>query len=533
MGVVTVLSKFILLGLGSAQIIKDPLVKVVRDFDAEIAAALPAPQRYSLTKWPEEDIHRRGMPSDVAWRGSVYEPGSRFYCGDDFSIYNATFDDCPEPWLVGHCAKAKMDREASMNLLARLPSGARAAISDLLVAAFDEGLIVQHFKQNSALFGGDFLPADTIKMLAAVMYHGYPGIPMDEFINAVAADTCVADEPAANNLRRDGTYGRAIESGLTVAVYLKINAQPPLDASCMRNQLDVLQPILNRLWDAKTGCPNKVAPKLIRHKGILFPNGLGELGSDPVSGAKPTEVTQWDKYEGVPDYCWALAQRKRSDGRVYCTADRLDVFNVTYSDCIDQDPWAICRCNDAQQSVDTMVEKFGRVPAGLRSRVRHLIAFEDKTPGGLHVSPWNIIAVFGNVKDSVYMHESSHCTDRDFYKSEAFLKAKDLDTCWPSDYSKSSDRELFAETGVAYLYDNSGKRLLERGYDPSCLANGLKALGEHAGSEFQKGSQCFKREPNSKIVFPEDEEVATAAGNLRAAKIDADLDGNFEIETFA
>ncbi|KAL2375908.1 hypothetical protein RJ035_008203 [Blastomyces gilchristii] len=279
-----------------------------------------------------------------------------------------------------------------MNLLARLPSGDRATISDLLVAAFDQGLVVQHFKGNSALFGSSFRQVDAIKMLVVVMFHGYPGIPMDEFINAVAADTCVADEPAAKELeRRDG-------------------------ASCMRNQLNLLQPILNRLWDAKTGCPNKVAPKLIRHKGILFPNGLGELGSDPISGANPTEVTQWDKSEGVPDYFWALAQRKRN-------------------------------------------------------------------------------------------------------------------TYWPSDYFKSSDRELFAETGVAYLYDNSGKTLLERGYDPSCLANGLKALGEHAGSEFQKGSKCFKREPNSKIDFPKDE-VAPAAGNLRVARIDAELDGDFGIETF-
>ncbi|OJD23636.1 hypothetical protein ACJ73_05014 [Blastomyces percursus] len=74
MGVVTVLSQFILLGLASAQIIKDPLVNEVRHLDAEIAAALPGPQKYSLEKWPEEDIHRRGMPSDSAWGGSVYEP---------------------------------------------------------------------------------------------------------------------------------------------------------------------------------------------------------------------------------------------------------------------------------------------------------------------------------------------------------------------------------------------------------------------------------------------------------------------------
>lgn len=55
MGVVTVLSQFILLGLASAQIIKNPLIRAVKDLDAKFAAALPAPQKYSLETWPEED----------------------------------------------------------------------------------------------------------------------------------------------------------------------------------------------------------------------------------------------------------------------------------------------------------------------------------------------------------------------------------------------------------------------------------------------------------------------------------------------
>ncbi|EEH09528.1 hypothetical protein HCBG_03065 [Histoplasma capsulatum G186AR] len=527
MGLVTVLSQLMLLGLASSQIVKDPLMERVRDLDGEFAAALPDPQKYTLKTWPAEDITRRGMPPDIAWGGSVNEPQSRFYCRDDFSIYNVTFPDCPEPWLVGHCAKAEMDREASMNLIARLPSGARAAISDLLVVALEKGLVLRHGQGNSALFGGVFRPADSLKMLATAMYHGYPGIPNDDFVKAVAADTCVGDKPAADNLKKDGSYRTAIESGLMIAAYLKI-VKPPLDASCMRNQLNVLEPILNKLWDAKTGCPNKVAPKLIQHKSVLFRNGLGELGSDPIQGAKSTEVTKWDKSEGVPEYCWKMAEGKRDDGRVRCTADRLDVYNVTYSDCLDQDPWAICRCNDAQQSLDKMVEYFGRVPAGLRSRVRHLIAFEDNSPGGVRVGPWNIIAIYGDASDSVYMHESGHCTDRDFSRSEAFQKAKAADSCWPSEYSRSNDRELFAELGVAYLYDNSGKTLRERGYDASCLGNELKALGEYVGSEYKKGSKCFKREPNSKIIHP----AEAQAGRIEATTMSEEFDGTVEIETF-
>ncbi|OJD10755.1 hypothetical protein AJ78_08317 [Emergomyces pasteurianus Ep9510] len=206
---------------------------------------------------------------------------------------------------------------------------------------------------------------------------------------------------------------------------------------------------------------------------------------------------------------WAMKE-KRDDGNVNCAADHLNVYNVTFSDCSDQDPWAVCHCDNAQESVKSMSEKFDRVPAGLQSRVCHLVAFENKTPGGVAVRPWNIIALYGDVQDSVYMHESRHCTDRGFSESEAFLKAKELDTCWPSDYSKSSDHELFAEIGVAYLYDKSGKTLHERGFDSSCLSNGLKALSDHAGSEYEKGSKCFKREPNVKIVHSSKIGVASA-----------------------
>ncbi|OAX80489.1 hypothetical protein ACJ72_05176 [Emergomyces africanus] len=390
-----------------------------------------------------------------------------------------------------------------MNLLARLPPSARGIISDLLVAKYEKDYIIRHIGDNSALFCGQFRPADAVKVIATAMYQEVEGSLMNEFKRAVAADTCVSDENAADQLKSDGSHGRAMEDGFVITAYLKI-AKPSLDASCMSNQLKLLNPILNKYWDTP-GCPNKIPPKLIKHKGILFPDGLGSLReTGPISGAEPTEIIQWEKSEGVPEYCWRMSQDKRDDGNVWCTADRLNVYNVTYSDCPDQDPWAMCHCTDAQQSVKAMTENFGRVPAGLRSRVRHVIAFENNSPGGVRVGPWNIIAIYGDVQYSVYMHESGHCTDRGFSTSEAFLKAKELDTCWPSDYSKSSNAELFAEMGVAYLYDKSGKTLRERGFDPSCLSKGLKALGDHAGSDYVKGSKCFKREPNSKIVHPDE-----------------------------
>ncbi|OJD15348.1 hypothetical protein AJ78_04393 [Emergomyces pasteurianus Ep9510] len=495
-----ILSQLIWLGLASAQITKLPLVRDIEDLNSDFAASLPVPQKYTLTPWTEDDI-KEGIPDTYEWGQSLYVPQSNFYCKDDFTIYNVTFPDCSKPWLVGHCAKARMDEEATINLLARLPPSARGIISDLLVPTYLEGHTIRSIWSNSAFLCGQFRPADAVKLVATAINQDVRGSLMKEFQQAVAADTCVSDEDAVNDLKKDGSHGWALESGFIISVYLKL-VKSSLDTRCMSNQLKLLDPIVNKYWDTP-GCPNKAVPELVKYKGILFPNGLGSLEeTSPVSGAEPTSIIQWEKTEGVPEYCWSLAQRKRDNGKVYCTADHLTVYNVTYSDCSNQDPWAICRCDDAQHSVKTMTEKFGRVPAGLRSRVRHLIVLENESPGGVQVDPWNIIGIYGDVHDSVYMHESSHCTDHGFSKSEAFQKAKKLDTCWPTDYSKSTDADLFAETGVAYLYDKSGKTLRERGFDPSCLSNGLKALGDHVGSEYAKDSQCFKREPNSRIVHP-------------------------------
>ncbi|OAX80490.1 hypothetical protein ACJ72_05177 [Emergomyces africanus] len=91
MGKITILS-LIWLGLASAQITKLPLLGNINDLDGEFAAALPAPQKYTLTPWTEDEISR-GLPKDSAWAGSLYEPQSHFYCKGDLSVYNVTFPD--------------------------------------------------------------------------------------------------------------------------------------------------------------------------------------------------------------------------------------------------------------------------------------------------------------------------------------------------------------------------------------------------------------------------------------------------------
>ncbi|KLJ10661.1 hypothetical protein EMPG_13968 [Blastomyces silverae] len=81
-------------------------------------------------------------------------------------------------------------------------------------------------------------------------------------MKAVTTNTCVADEDAVEELKRNGGYGWALENGMTIAAYLKLVKNPPIGASCMSNQLAVLGPILDQRWDASGKCPNKIAPNL-------------------------------------------------------------------------------------------------------------------------------------------------------------------------------------------------------------------------------------------------------------------------------
>ncbi|OJD15845.1 hypothetical protein AJ78_03942 [Emergomyces pasteurianus Ep9510] len=123
-----------------------------------------------------------------------------------------------------------------------------------------------------------------------------------------------------------------------------------------------------------------------------------------------------------------------------------------------------------------------------------------------HCASLEMIMMFGDSPDQYYMREAAHCIDRGFYSSETFQKTKALDSCWPSYYFRATDAELFAEIGVLCFYDHSGKSFRQRGFDSSCLSNGLKAIGDYAGDDFKETSKCFKREENSPIFHPTDTE---------------------------
>ncbi|KLJ05826.1 hypothetical protein EMPG_10744 [Blastomyces silverae] len=510
--VAVALCQLILLGLASGQVVQRPLLRTVKELYPKFDPVLPPPQKYSLSKWTTAEIDR-AHPSDGMWSDTLYNLESVHYCKDGFSVYNVTFIDCPEPWLVGHCAKGDTSKEDTFNLLGRLPSSARGVISDLLHVAMRPNHSMRFVTGHSAIFGGSPSSIEGFKMMLTAIWIGSPGIPEDKFAEAVAADSCVADERAVEELG-SGKYAAALEGGLAVAAYLKLVKTPPLDASCMSTQLNFLKTYLDARWDAPGQCPNKVAPKLVRHKSVLFPDGMGVLDVDPVPSPS-AEVSQWEKSEGYPEPCWQMAQEPKVPGgeELLCAIDDLSVYNVTYSDCPDQDPWPICRCNDSRMSLDSTVAKLGRLTAGLRSYVRLFFALhsDDFDVAGPIIEP-DFFLSFGVPPDSNLIYWATHIVNDGFWNNETWKNAVWEDTCWPSPIfdTEHPEFEVFGDAGVAYLYDSSGKSLLERGYDVSCMSHGLRVLTAYAGSHYKQNSKCFERKPNFPIVHPED--------NLRPAQ---------------
>ncbi|OJD10230.1 hypothetical protein AJ78_08677 [Emergomyces pasteurianus Ep9510] len=491
------LCQLLLLGLASGKVAQRALLPDAGELYSKLDPVLPPPQKYSLSKWTAQEVNQ-GLPSEGFWTRTLYDKESENYCKNHFSVYNVTFIDCPEPWLVGHCAEGDTSKEDTFDMLGRLPSSARGAISDLLHVKLRRNHRLRFVTGHTAVFGGSASSIEGLKMMVTSIWTGSE-IPLDLFAKAIAADSCVADERAVEDLET-GEYKAAFEGGLIVAAYLKLVKSPPLDASCMSTQVNFLRTYLNARWDAPGQCPNKEAPILVRNKPILFPDGMGVLDIEPVP-SPVAKVRQWEKSEGYPEFCWDISQIPTPSGPT-CPADNLNVYDVTYSDCPDQDPWPICHCRTTQMSVNETVAKFGRIPAGLRSYVRSYLALDDDYNGvGLFTD--GFIVSVGFPQDSGYMYAASENVNGDFSQNQTFIDAVSKDTCWPTEMHPDDEPEYetFCKTGVAYLYDSSGTSLLQRGYDISCMANGLRALGAYVGHHYKQNSKCFKRKP-VRIVHP-------------------------------
>lgn len=95
--------------------------------------------------------------------------------------------------------------------------------------------------------------------------------------------------------------------------------------------------------------------------GLAFPNGLHQLDTD--SGGlnnvpHPSFSSSKWAWGTLPQVCFSAATKNN-----YCNVYDVEVYDVTYSDC--QQPWTVCRCNNANMDPNTLFTNIGFVLGGL------------------------------------------------------------------------------------------------------------------------------------------------------------------------
>ncbi|KAJ7471086.1 hypothetical protein FB451DRAFT_1037364 [Mycena latifolia] len=161
-----------------------------------------------------------------------------------------------------------------------------------------------------------------------------------------------------------------------------------------------------------------------------------------------------------------------------CVSD-MAATAVTYEDC--GDPFTICRCNDANMSMDTAVDRLGRVPVGLRRFIATVVVLEGNAPHAYTNLSNGDIHFFGDCAMDTWVHEATHSFDFSSppFKSEspAWAQAIASDSCAPDQYSISNEVEDFAQMSVMKIYMLLHNGHLPPGFRADCMSHQLDFMG--------------------------------------------------------
>ncbi|KAJ7680051.1 hypothetical protein B0H17DRAFT_943512 [Mycena rosella] len=156
-----------------------------------------------------------------------------------------------------------------------------------------------------------------------------------------------------------------------------------------------------------------------------------------------------------------------------CTSE-MTALTVAFEDCGDM--FTVCRCADAQMSTDTVLDRLGRVPVGLRRYVGVVIVLNDTEPNAYTLFNGDI-HFFGDCAMDTWVHEMTHAFDfaspTPQSNSSDWAAALAGDSCVPDDYSLTNRVEDFAQVGVLKTYILLHGGTLPPGFVVDCMANQL------------------------------------------------------------
>ncbi|KAF8071490.1 hypothetical protein FPV67DRAFT_1481396 [Lyophyllum atratum] len=171
----------------------------------------------------------------------------------------------------------------------------------------------------------------------------------------------------------------------------------------------------------------------------------------------------------------------------------FEAVNVTYDDC--GDAWTVCRCSTANMTMDTAVERLGRIPVGLRRYVATVIVAPDLEAHAYTLTSGEI-HMFGDTAVDSWVHEAAHAFDwatgTPLSGTPEWLKAIESDSCVPDTYSATGANEDFAQVTVMKVYSLIHGNSLPDGWSLDCMSNQMDYMS--GLSQFNKaelfGNTC-------------------------------------------
>ncbi|KAJ7471084.1 hypothetical protein FB451DRAFT_1399830 [Mycena latifolia] len=151
---------------------------------------------------------------------------------------------------------------------------------------------------------------------------------------------------------------------------------------------------------------------------------------------------------------------------------------VTFEDC--GAAFTVCRCADAVMTMNTVVDRLGRVPVGLRRFLGTVLVLGGQTHAYTNLTTGDV-HLFGDCAMDTWVHETAHAFDyavptAPHSNSVGWEKATLQDSCVPDDYALTNQVEDFAQMTVikTYMLLHSGN--LPPGFQSACMQNQLRFL---------------------------------------------------------
>jgi len=180
----------------------------------------------------------------------------------------------------------------------------------------------------------------------------------------------------------------------------------------------------------------------------------------------PRASTKYTALDAIPDFCLSTTVGPNAECKATMTAT-----SVTFDDC--GDPFTICRCSDAQMSMDEAVDRFARVPTGLRRYIGNMFIMGDNQTHAYTLTNGDI-HMFNDCQMETWLHESTHAFDfasgQGISRSQGWTNALQSDSCVPDTYAQTNPTEDFAQVAVIKIYEMA-RGELPPGFDFNCMAN--------------------------------------------------------------